>query len=68
MASQQLAGDNAIRKVAGDIDLVINSLMMAEKDPDTSYQAACLIQLCINQLNTNLITLNEHINPLLEDK
>lgn len=62
MALQQLAGESVIRKVAGDIDLVINSLMIAEKDPDTSYQAACLIQLCINQLSTNLMTLNGHIS------
>lgn len=68
MASQQLAGESTIQKIAAGIDLVINSLMMAEKDPDTSYQAACLIQLCINQLNTNLVTLNEHINPILKDK
>lgn len=62
MASQQLVGDSVIRKVAGDLDLVINSLIMAEKDPDTSYQAACLIQLCINQLSTNLMTLNGQIS------
>lgn len=51
--------DSVLKKVAGDIDIVINSLQFAEKDPETSYQSAALIQLCINQLNNNLRCLNE---------
>lgn len=60
MTAELTVGNSVIKKVAGDLDLVINSLMIAEKDPDTSYQAACLIQLCINQLSDNLMTLNGH--------
>ena len=50
---------SALQKISSDIDMVINSLKFAEKDPDTSYQSAALIQLCINQLNNNLRCLNE---------
>lgn len=46
--------NDIMKKISTEIDMVINSLQFAERDLNTSFQTASLIQLCINQLGSNL--------------
>ncbi|HIG0279539.1 TPA: hypothetical protein ACX662_005283 [Klebsiella aerogenes] len=54
-------GTGVIRKVAVDIDTVINALEYAENDAEVSNKLASLIKVCVAQLKTNLSTLNHEV-------
>lgn len=62
MNTEKLLSENGtIHKISMDIDRVINALEYAESDRDTAYQPAALIRVCINQLKSNLSTINREL-------
>lgn len=62
MTSETLLSENGIiHKLVLSMDRVINTLEYAESDQDTGYKPASLIRVCINQMLSDLRTLNNEV-------
>jgi hypothetical protein len=48
-----------MRDLTFNLDYVIQTLAYARDDEETSYQAASLIRVCINQLVRDIKTIND---------
>jgi len=56
-----LSENGIIHKFVLSMDRIINTLEYAESDQDTGYKPASLIRVCINQMTSDLHSLNKKV-------